>query len=221
METIRLTTWMDAPVERCFKLSASIDLHVASAASTREKVVGGVATGLIGHGQTVTWQGHHFGLRLRHTCRIDAWRPYSYFRDVMVRGAFARFEHEHFFATMNDGTRMRDEVRFSPRWGVLGRVVSKMLVRRHLTRLLIRRNAMIKRVAESEEWRRYLDEAPRRRTESRVGGVRFRLRRGERMLLCAGRWIQVRTFADYRSNGSFQYFGIRLLVTGLFSGCSN
>jgi hypothetical protein len=35
---------------------------------------------------------------------------------------------------------------------------------------LIRRNAMIKRVAESEEWRRYLDEAPRRRTESRVGG---------------------------------------------------
>jgi ligand-binding SRPBCC domain-containing protein len=162
---------MDAPVERCFKLSVSIDLHVASAASTGERVVDGVDTGLIGQGQTVTWQGHHFGLRLRHTSRIDAWRPYSYFRDVMVRGAFVRFEHEHFFATMDDGTRMRDEVRFSTRWGALGRVVSKVLVRRHLTMLLLRRNALIKRVAESEEWRRYLDEAPQRKTGSRVGGV--------------------------------------------------
>jgi ligand-binding SRPBCC domain-containing protein len=157
METIRLMTWIDAPVERCFKLATSIDLHVASAGSTGEKAVGGITTGLIGEGQTVTWSGRHLGIRLHHTIRIDMWRPYSYFRDVMESGAFTRFEHDHHFAAMDDGTRMRDEIRFSMPWGPLGRVATKMLVRRHLTAFLIRRNSEIKRVAESGEWHRYLD----------------------------------------------------------------
>lgn len=159
METIRLMTWIDAPVERCFRLSASIDLHLASAASIGEKAVDGVTTGLIGDGEMVTWNARHFGLRLHHASRIDGWRPYAYFREVMVEGVFQRYEHEHFFAVMDDGTRMRDELRFSLPGGPLGRLVGT-LVRKHLIALLLRRNATIKRVAESEEWHRYLDGRP-------------------------------------------------------------
>jgi ligand-binding SRPBCC domain-containing protein len=156
MDTIRLTTWINAPVERCFKLSTNIDLHVASA-GTQEKAIGGVTGGLIGEGGTVVWSGRHFGMRWRHTNRIDEWRPYGYFREVMVDGVFLRYEHRHFFAVMDDGTRMRDEVRFEAPWGPLGRLATKMLVRKHLTTLLMTRNAMIKQVAESGEWHRYLD----------------------------------------------------------------
>jgi ligand-binding SRPBCC domain-containing protein len=170
METIRLTTWIDAPVERCFKLSASIDLHIASTASTGEKAIEGVTSGLISDGETVTWQGRHFGLKLRHTSRIEAWRPYSYFRDAMIRGAFTRFEHEHFFAPMDDGTRMRDELRFSAPWGMLGRLATKVVLRRHLATLLSRRNALIKRVAESEEWHTYLDGQPEMKRATSTGG---------------------------------------------------
>ncbi|MEO8735470.1 MAG: SRPBCC family protein [Edaphobacter sp.] len=156
METIRLSTWMDAPMERCFKLAANIDLHVVSASSGGERVIDGVTSGLIGAGETVKFEGRHFGMLLTHTSRIDAWRPYSYFRDVMVDGSFARFEHEHHFAVMDDGTRMRDEIRFAAPYGLLGRVMEKTLLRRHLIVMLKQRNAVIKRVAESEEWRRYL-----------------------------------------------------------------
>lgn len=159
METIRLMTWIDAPVERCFKLSTSIDLHLASAASIEEKAVDGVTTGLIGDGEMVTWNARHFGLELHHASRIDGWRPYAYFREVMVEGVFQRYEHEHFFAVMDDGTRMRDELRFSLPGGPLGRLVGT-LVRKRLTALLLKRNATIKRVAESEEWHRYLDGRP-------------------------------------------------------------
>jgi ligand-binding SRPBCC domain-containing protein len=157
MDTIRLTTWIDAPVERCFKLSTSIDLHIASAAWIKEEAIGGVTTGLIGEGEMVRWSSRHFGVRLRHTSRIEEWRPYSYFRDVMVDGVFQRYEHQHFFAVMDDGTRMRDEVRFAAPWGSMGRLATKMLVRKHLIQLLTRRNATIKHVAESGEWHRYLD----------------------------------------------------------------
>jgi len=157
METIRVATRIKAPLERCFLLSLSIDLHVASASKMQEKAVAGVTTGLIGEGETVTFEGRHFGRQFSHTSRIEALRPFSYFRDVMVAGVFQHFEHDHHFAPMDDGTRMRDEVRFSAPWGPLGRLVSKLFVRRWLTAFLVERNATIKRVAESEEWRQYLD----------------------------------------------------------------
>lgn len=153
METIRLETWIDAPVERCFLLSLNIDLHVASVRSTREQAIDGVTTGLIGEGQTVTFRARHLGLWRRHTSRVEAVRPYSYFRDVMVDGVFHRFEHEHHFAAMDDGTRMRDEIRFTAPWGRIGRI----LARRALVRVLKQRRDVLKRVAESEEWRQYLD----------------------------------------------------------------
>jgi ligand-binding SRPBCC domain-containing protein len=166
METLRLATWINAPVDRCFLLSLSIDLHVASAHKTRERVIDGVTSGLIGEGETVTFQGHHFGVR-RHTSRVDVLRPYSYFRDVMISGSFKRFEHEHHFAVMNDGTRLRDEVRFLIGWGPLGRI----LARKRLKAFLIERNAVIKRVAESEEWRKYLDGWPEDRTTASAEGA--------------------------------------------------
>ena len=159
MQTIRLMTWVDAPVERCFKLSLSVDLHVLSARATGERVVAGVSTGLIGLNQTVTWSATHFGRQFQHTSLIDAWRPFSYFRDVMVEGAFESFVHEHHFAVMDDGTRIRDEVRFAAPMGPLGLVAEKLLLRRYLIALLKRRNRVIKQVAESEMWSQFVGDA--------------------------------------------------------------
>ncbi|MEO6910835.1 MAG: SRPBCC family protein [Edaphobacter sp.] len=169
METIRLSTWMDAPMERCFKLSTSIDLHLVSAGETRETAIGGVTSGMLEEGETVQWRGRHLGRWRTHTSKIDGWRPYSYFRDVMVEGSFARFEHEHHFAMMDDGTRMRDEIRFAVPRGLLSKVKEK-IVRRHLIRLLKQRNAVIKQVAESEEWHRYLVERPAPAKAARAAG---------------------------------------------------
>jgi hypothetical protein len=153
METIRLATWIDAPAERCFLLSLNIDLRVASGRGAGEDAIEGVTSGLIGEGQTVTFQGRRFGSRWRHTIKMEIVRPYSYFRDVMIDGHFKLYEHDHHFATMDDGTRIRDEVTFSLGWS-LGR----MGARKRLAACLKHRNAMIKRVAESGEWRKYLGE---------------------------------------------------------------
>jgi hypothetical protein len=40
--------------------------------------------------------------------------------------------------------------------GVLGLVAEKVVLRRYLRGFLVERNAMIRWVAESDEWRRYL-----------------------------------------------------------------
>jgi len=177
MVTIRTATQINAPLERCFRLSLSIDLEMAA---NQHNAVAGVTKGLIGPGETVTWQARHFGWKFRHESLIDVWRPYSYFRDVMIRGAFTRFEHEHFFVLMDDGTRMRDELRFCTPWGPLGRLATKIFLRRYLATFVMRRNAVIKRVAESEEWHTYLDgQLEMKRENSGDGG---RLPNGEKMV---------------------------------------
>jgi len=158
MVTIRLNTWVDAPVERCFRLATSVDFHVALAKPMKEKAIDGVTAGLMRVGQTITWHGRHFGVRLTQTTRMEALRPFAYFRDVMVDGAFKYYVHEHHFAAMDDGTRVRDEVRFAAPLGPLGTILESLVLRRYLTALLKWRNLALKRVAESEEWHKYLDE---------------------------------------------------------------
>jgi ligand-binding SRPBCC domain-containing protein len=158
MEIIRMTTHIAAPMDRCFKLSTSIDLHLANATQASETAADGITTTLIREGETVKWQGRHFGFNVTHKSLVESWRPYTYFRDVMVEGTFAVFQHDHYFAPLNDGTRMRDELRFAAPMGFLGRLAEKLFLRKYLVRFLKRRNAFLKQVAESDEWRRYLQE---------------------------------------------------------------
>lgn len=159
MQLIELETTIAAPPERCFLLSLSIDLHIASTAPTRERAIAGVTYGLIGPNQTVTWRARHFGLMLTHTSLIDRYDPPHYFRDIMTKGHFRFFEHEHFFDAVNDGkTVMRDRLRFAAPLGPLGSILEVLLLRRYLTKFLKKRNQAIRVSAESAsgEWKQYL-----------------------------------------------------------------
>lgn len=157
MITIHLSTPIAAPRERVFDLTRSIDLHSRSLSWTREVPVAGRTSGLIGMGETVTWRAWHLGLRQRLTSRISAYDRPAYFQDVMVRGAFAWMEHDHWFdAAPEGGTVLRDEFRFAAPLGVLGRIAEALVLRRYMTRFLQRRNAVIRRVAESDEWKEFV-----------------------------------------------------------------
>ena len=109
--------------------------------------------------QTVTWRGSSFIGTRTYQNLVEVWRPYSYFRDIMISGPFNAYEHEHHFAPMNDGTRIRDEVRFTASRGLLGPLTESLLERK-VVAYLQKRNALIKQVAESDEWHQYLDGQP-------------------------------------------------------------
>ena len=160
MQAIAVETEIEAPVERCFLLSLSIDLHVESTAQTGEHAIAGITSGLIGMGETVTWQGRHFGLTLQHETRITEYDRPRYFQDAMVKGAFHSFVHDHFFeASSTGGTLMRDELKFSAPLGLLGWATEKLVLRKYLWRFLLERNEVIRRTAEGEPvvWQHYLD----------------------------------------------------------------
>lgn len=158
MPVIDITTRISAPIERVFDLSRSVDLHAASTAQTGERAVAGVTNGLMSLGQEVTWRARHFGVWQSLTSRITAFDPPMHFRDSLVRGAFRRFDHDHYFSRHGETTIMRDVFDFESPLGVLGQLVDWLVLSRYMTRFLLARNALIKETAESHQWRRYLPE---------------------------------------------------------------
>ncbi len=143
-----------APIDRCFLLSTSIEIVRRE---LRMRPTRGRAAGLVTGGDTVRWKGWKFGLPQMHESLIEAFQPYAFFRDRMIAGRFRAFEHDHSFDLMTDGSvRMQDEVRFSMRWGWIGDLVGVMVLTPLIRGLMRRRFSSLKRIAEGEEWRKYL-----------------------------------------------------------------
>jgi len=156
MGILRLRTRVRAPRERCFDLSRSVEVHVVSTAATGERAIAGVTHGLLSLGDEVTWRAKHLGVWQTLTSRITAFERPRHFRDSMVRGAFARFDHDHHFEAEGEGCVMIEVFEYAAPLGPLGRLVEKAFLDGYMTAFLRARNQRIRELAESEEWRRYL-----------------------------------------------------------------
>ena len=76
----------------------------------------------------------------------------------MVSGAFARFDHDHYFDGDDSETTIRDVFDYDSPLGILGNIADFLLVESHLREMLEERNELIKRIAESDDWRQFLTE---------------------------------------------------------------
>lgn len=148
MPRIEITTAINASVERCFDLARDIDLHVKSAAGTNDRAVSGVTSGLISLGEEVTWSARHFGVTQQLTSRITAFDRPRHFRDSQVRGAFARFDHDHLFHADGDVTIMIDVFDYESPFGLLGKLADLLFLRRYMETFLRNRALVIKAAAE-------------------------------------------------------------------------
>jgi len=157
MPVIELTTLIRAPRERVFDVARSIDAHQESAGGTQERAVAGVTKGLIGMNGEVTWEARHFGLRQILTVRVTAFNRPRHFQDVMISGAFKSMVHDHEFREHPEGTLMMDRFEFRSPLGILGMIVDRVFLASYMRRFIVRRNEVLKQLAESGKWSRYLE----------------------------------------------------------------
>ncbi len=156
MPVLEISTLIRAPRERVFDLARSVDAHQDSTGGTQERAVAGVTTGLIGLDGVVTWEARHFGIRQRLSVRITAFDRPRHFQDTLVSGAFSSMVHDHWFNEQPDGTLMRDRFEFTSPLGILGKIANGLFLTSYMRAFLVRRNAVLKQLAESEGWRRYI-----------------------------------------------------------------
>lgn len=157
MPVIKIEIEVNAPVERVFDLARCIDLHEATMSRHDERAVAGVTSGLINLGESVTWRATHFGVRQNLTSKITAFDRPRHFRDSMIKGAFARFDHDHFFETKNAQTFMRDVFDYDSPLGFAGRIADALFPESYMKKMLTERNRLIKRTAETEDWRKFIE----------------------------------------------------------------
>ena len=148
MTLLTVQTHIHAPKEVIFDLSRNIDIHIVSANQTGEQAISGTTSGLIGLGETVTWKGRHFGMILYHTSHIPILDYPDYFVDVMTKGHFKSFRHEHRFQYDKGITLMTDTLYYETPFGFFGAVFDRLVLRKYLYGFLQKRNAVLKELAE-------------------------------------------------------------------------
>jgi ligand-binding SRPBCC domain-containing protein len=154
MFILRASTIIEAPIERCFLLSTSIEIVRKELGMTP---VGGRTSGLVTAGDTIRWQGWQLGFPNYHVSLISAFEPFTFFQDRMIAGRFRSFEHDHHFEETPTGVRLSDEVRFTMPFGLPGWIVGRLILVPHIRGLMRRRFRMLKTFAEGEAWRKYLE----------------------------------------------------------------
>jgi ligand-binding SRPBCC domain-containing protein len=152
MTGFEATTAIAAPPQRVFDVCLVIEVHTASMTESGEQAIGGVTSGRMKLGDTVTWQARHFGLRWRMTSLISAYDPPDYFVDEQMTGPFKRWCHAHHFEPDGKGgTLMRDVIDFAAPLGPLGIVAELTVLSRYMPRLIRIRNDHVKAAAEAAD----------------------------------------------------------------------
>ncbi len=146
---------IEAPVERVFRLSTHVELVRQT---LQMRPVAGRTSGRVVAGDTVEWRGWKFGFPQMHTSVISGYEAPVFFQDTQLRGRFRQFQHDHHLQAEDAGTVASDEVRFSLPFGGVGQVVAKRVMVPLIARLLRQRFGLLKRLAEGEGWREYVED---------------------------------------------------------------
>lgn len=146
-------TRIAAPRNRVFDLARHVEAHVAT---MPEEVAEG-ATGLLEAGDRVTFKQRQFGVPFELTAEVTELDRPRRFADEQLSGVFGSLVHTHTFERVDGGTLMRDDVRFTMPLAPLGRF-GEPLARRRLQRLVDYHAEALRELAESDGWRRFLDE---------------------------------------------------------------
>lgn len=112
------------PPELGFRILTPGPIRIAAGARLRYR--------LSWHGIPVGW-----------TTEIRRWEPPFRFVDVQLRGPYRLWYHSHLFEDHQGGTRMTDVVRYRLPFGIFGRLVHAVSVRRDVERIFDYRSRRI------------------------------------------------------------------------------
>lgn len=151
MTQIKTSTTINAAIETVFNNCRNIDIHQYSASKTNEKAIAGKTSGLINKNETVTWKGKHFGIYIKHQSIISEMEFPNYFVDEQAKGHFKSFKHEHIFEQKENQTIMTDILDYETPFGFIGNLFDKLLLKNHLIKFIIYRNAILKELSENHQ----------------------------------------------------------------------
>lgn len=77
-------------------------------------------------------------------------KPYR-FTDVMLKGRFKSFRHQHLFKKEGQNTIMTDILEFESPFGIIGQLFNYFFLKNYMKKFLLERNKMIKSITENNK----------------------------------------------------------------------
>ena len=148
MPQIIVETLINADIKICFDLARDVGFYKNSLKKPTEIPISGKISGLVEKGDITTWETNHLNFMQHLTLEVTEYDCPNKFVDEMVKGEFKSYKHEHIFENRNEKTLMIDKFYFESSYGILGKITDYLLLKRHLTKLLVDRNALLKQKAE-------------------------------------------------------------------------
>lgn len=97
-------------------------------------------------GTVIEYSVKVMGFRTRWKSRIGMYDPPHMFEDEQLEGPYRFWHHTHRFLEVDGGTLVTDEVRYTMPFGIMGRIVHSLIVRKQVQRIFNYRAQAIERM---------------------------------------------------------------------------
>ena len=100
-------------------------------------------------GAVIDYTVRVFGFRVHWRTLITDYTPGRQFVDQQIKGPYALWHHTHTFEKRDGRTVMRDRVVYALPFGLLGRMVHRLIVRRQVAQIFKYREQVIQKIFSS------------------------------------------------------------------------
>lgn len=140
---MRREQWIARPIQEVFAFFADAhNLEEITPPWLGFKILS-MSANAISEGTVIRYRLRLHGLPIHWRTEIREWNPPHYFVDDQTKGPYKQWRHTHRFEAHGSRTKMIDEVQYSLPFGVLGRIVHAVKVRRDISRIFDYRRLQI------------------------------------------------------------------------------
>ena len=148
MPLVEVQTQINADIQTCFDLARNIDFYQKSLKNSSEIAIDGKMTGLVEANDSITWEAKHLGFVRHLTLKVTEFNNPNLFVDEMVHGDYKAYKHDHVFRKSGNKTIMIDKFYFESPYGIIGKFVDLLFLKKYMTNFLKTRNKILKEEAE-------------------------------------------------------------------------
>ncbi len=133
--TLRREQWIARPIDEVFAFFAdSHNLEAITPPWLGFRILS-MSTASIEEGSTIRYRLRLHGIPVHWQTDIREWSPPYCFVDEQTKGPYRQWRHTHSFEAHGERTKMIDEVQYALPFGLLGRIVHALKVRRDVSRI--------------------------------------------------------------------------------------
>ena len=87
---------------------------------------------------------------------ITTYEPPFRFVDVQIKGPYSFWHHTHIFKEVSDGVEIYDEVHYSIPFGLLGKILHTLWIKKDLNNIFEHRRGVIEDLFKDQDYREFL-----------------------------------------------------------------